>query len=562
MPLPNKDDDALASAPQASNLTPPDPAREFDYDWVVIGSGFGGSVSALRLAEKGYRVLVLERGRRFADDELPASTSQSSRYLWMPKAGLYGIFRIMPLRQVLVGAGCGVGGGSLGYGAALYRADPDCFREPQWAELADWNQELDAHYAAAEHMLGVDGSAQPSTSASLLDEYAAERGFSETCHTPPLGIFLGTPGVTVPDPYFGGAGPERTGCVHCGACMTGCRVGAKNTLTKNYLWFAEKAGVRVLAECEAIDIRPRGADDGSDGYRVEYRRPGNSRPEEPTAITCGAVVFAAGALGTVELLHRCKAAGSLPRLSDQVGYGVRTNGESVVAVTGPRGTDFTRSTGITRAARPDSRTLIEASTYGPGADSQSPLFWPLTDAADVRGVIRRLASTALRDPRRTARSLRVRGWSRRTMIVLVMSRTDGTIRLRAKGVRRDGSIRLATEPGPVVPAVRVPAAYDFANWLAQRIGGSAQATISESTRNIPTTVHLLGGAAIGAGPDTGVVDPDHRVFGYRNLLVCDGSVLPVDLGVNPSLTITALAERAMSKIPARIPVPTGLPVQQ
>jgi cholesterol oxidase len=531
----------------------PDSGRKFDYDWVVIGSGFGGSVAALRLVEKGYRVLVLERGRRFADDELPASTSQSSRYLWMPRVGLRGIFRIMPLRHVLVGAGCGVGGGSLGYGAALYRADPDCFREPQWAELADWHQELDAHYAAAERMLGVDSSAEPSTSASLLEQYAAERGFSDTCHAPPLGIFLGSPGVTVPDPYFGGAGPDRTGCVRCGSCMTGCRVGAKNTLTKNYLWFAEKAGVRVLAEREAVDIRPRGADDGSDGYVVEYRGPGGRGSKGSEAVTCGAVVFAAGSLGTVELLHRCRAAGSLPRLSDRVGHGVRTNGESVVAVTGPRGSDFTESTGITRAARPDPRTLIEASTYGPGADSQSPLFWPMTDVADQRGVPRRLASAVLRNPRRTLRTLRIRGWSRRTLIVLVMSRTDGTIQLRPKGTRRDGSIRLATEVGTVAPAVRLPAAYEFAEWLAERIGGSAQATISESTRNIPTTVHLLGGASIAAGPDTGVVDRDHHVFGYRNLIVCDGSVLPVDLGVNPSLTITALAERAMAKIPNRDP---------
>jgi cholesterol oxidase len=341
--------------------------------------------------------------------------------------------------------------------------------------------------------------------------------------------------------------------------MTGCRIGAKNTLTKNYLWFAEKAGVRVLAQREAIDIRPLGADDGSDGYLVEHKHSGSRRPEEKeiTVITCGGVVFAAGALGTVELLHRCKAARSLPLLSNRVGYGVRTNGESVMAVTGPRGTDFTASTGITRAARPDSRTLIQASTYGPGADSQSPLFWPMTEAADKRGVIRRLASALLSDPRRTARSPRVRGWSRRTLIVLVMSRTDGTIQLRAKGVRREGSIRLASEAGPVAPAVRVPAAYEFAGWLAERIGGTAQATISESTRNVPATVHLPGGATIGAGPDTGVVDRDHHVFGYRNLMVCDVSVLPVDLGVNPSLTITALAERAIAKIPDRDPAHAG-----
>ena len=337
--------------------------------------------------------------------------------------------------------------------------------------------------------------------------------------------------------------------------MTGCRIGAKNTLTKNYLWFAERAGARVLPEREAVDIRPSGADDGSDGYRVEHRRPESRRSEGSTEITCGGVVFAAGSLGTVELLHRCKAAGSLPRLSDRVGYGVRTNGESVVAVTGPRGSDFTDGTAITRAARPDPRSLIQPFTYGPGADSQSPLFWPMTDVSDQRSVLRRLATAVLRDPRRTLRALRIRGWSRRTLMVLVMSRTDGTIRLRPKGIRRDGSIRLTTELGPVAPSARVPAAHEFADWLTERIGGSAQASISESARNVPTTVHLLGGAAIGAGPDTGVVDRDHRVFGYRNLIVCDGSIVPVDHGDNPSLTLTALAERAMAKIADRDPAP-------
>ena len=525
--------------------------RGSDFDWVVVGSGFGGAVAALRLTEKGHRVLVLERGRRFADHELPSSTAQLSRYMWMPRAGLRGIFRIAPFRHVLVGTGCGVGGGSLGYAGALYRPEPDCFHDPRWAGLADWRRELDAHYATAEHMLGVDRSVPPSASASLLDQYAAERGFADTCHAPPLGIFLGSPGKTVPDPYFGGAGPERTGCTRCGACMTGCRVGAKNTLTKNYLWFAEKAGALVLAEREAVDIRPRGAEDGSDGYLVEHQRPGGRRLTGTDVVTCGGVVFAAGSLGTVELLHRCKEAGSLPRLSDRVGYGVRTNGESVVAVTGPKGWDFTGGTAITRAARPDPRSVIQPFTYGPGADSQSPLFWPMTDAAVRRGALRRSAAALLRDPRRTVRTLRIRGWSRRTLMVLVMSRTDGTIRLRAKGTRRDGGIRLTTELGPVAPAVRPPAAYEFAAWLTEHFGGDAQASISESTRNVPTTVHLLGGAAIGAGPDSGVVDRDHGVFGYRNLIVCDGSVVPVDLGVNPALTITALAERAMTKIADR-----------
>ncbi|MGW7546781.1 GMC family oxidoreductase [Streptomyces sp. NPDC054770] len=259
----------------------------------------------------------------------------------------------------------------------------------------------------------------------------------------------------------------------------------------------------------------------------------------------------------MELLHRCKAAGSLPGVSDRVGYGVRTNGESVVAVTGSRGWDFTDGPSITRAARPDSRSLIQPFTYGPGADSQSPLFWPITDAGNGRAVLRRMVSAVLRDPRRTLQPLRVRGWSRRTQLVLVMSRTEGTIRLRPKGRRRDGSIRLETELGPVAPAMRVPAAYEFADWLTERIGGAAQASISESTRSVPTTVHLLGGAAIGAGPDTGVVDRDHHVFGYRNLIVCDGSVLPVDLGVNPALTITALAERAMAKIADHDPAHSG-----
>jgi cholesterol oxidase len=308
----------------------------YDYDWIVIGSGFGGSASALRLAEKGYRVGMLECGARFDDDDFAEKTSDARRYYWAPQIGLKGILRLTIFKDIFIGSGCGVGGGSLGYANTLYRALPGFYANRQWSELADWERELAPHYDEAERMLGVVDYDEDTPADLLLKEFADSRGVGDTYRKTRVGVFLGEPGKTVPDPYFGGEGPERTGCIRCGECMVGCRHGAKNTLRKNYLWFAERLGVQILPERTVTDIRPIGPADGSDGYEVTSQRSGAWLNRDTNTLRAKGVVVAAGALGTNRLLQRCKLAGSLPRLSDRLGYLVRTNSESITAVTAPK----------------------------------------------------------------------------------------------------------------------------------------------------------------------------------------------------------------------------------
>ncbi len=348
----------------------------FDYDWIIIGSGFGGSVSALRLAEKGYKVAVLERGRRFADDGFAKSTWDLRNWLWAPMLGLRGIFRLTPFKDVFIASGAGVGGGSLVYANTLYRAAPAFFDNPQWAGLADWATALSPHYDVAERMLGVKQVPFESDGQRLLKQVADGMGVSETFRQTPCGVFFGEPDKEVPDPYFGGEGPARTGCTRCGACMIGCRVGAKNTLVKNYLWFAEKRGVEIIAEREASDVRPLGGTDGADGYVVSTQHPGAWWRKRRRDFTARGVIFAAGALGTNQLLANCKHAGSLPKISDRLGSLVRTNSESILAVTLPTDTDLEpwRDVAISGSIHPEPDTHIEFVTYGEHGDAMNLLF--------------------------------------------------------------------------------------------------------------------------------------------------------------------------------------------
>jgi cholesterol oxidase len=522
-----------------------------DYDWLVIGSGFGGSVAALRLAEKGYRVGVLECGRRFADADFARSAWNLRRYFWMPRLGMRGVLRLTAFKDVFIASGSGVGGGSLGFANTLYRARPAFFRDPQWDGLADWEPELEAHYDTAERMLGVTDYEGMTPADELLREYGEELGVGDTFSHTRVGVYFGEPGHEVSDPYFGGDGPPRTGCVRCGSCMVGCRHGAKNTLVKNYLWFAERLGVEVLPERHATEVRPIGAADGSGGYRVTSVRSGSWLRRDRHALTADGVVIAAGPLGTNQLLADCKHAGALPRLSHRLGHVVRTNTESIQAVTAPDDSrDFTRSIAITSSIYPDPDTHIEVVTYGRDADAMSGLFTALTGAGTrVTRPLRWLAALA-RHPLRSARLLWPFKWSRRTVILLVMQSLDTAMRLRPRRRLVGRGVRLQTEQDPTRPnPTYLPAAEAAAQWFADRTGGIPQSGLSESTLNIPLTAHILGGAAIGASADTGVVDADCRAFGYRNLLVCDGAAIPANPGVNPSLTITALAERTMSRVP-------------
>lgn len=525
----------------------------FDYDWIIIGSGFGGSVSALRLAEKGYSVAVLERGRRFRDEDFASSAWNLRRFLWAPLFGLRGIFRLTPFKDVFVASGSGVGGGSLVYANTLYRAAPEFFANPQWADLEDWATELTPHYETAERMLGVQTVPFESDGQRLLAELGKEFGVAHTFRRTPCGVFFGEPGAVVPDPYFGGEGPPRTGCTRCGACMIGCRVGAKNTLLKNYLWFAEKRGAEILPERQAIGIRPLGAQDGADGYAVLTQRPGAWLRKRRREFTARGVVIAAGALETNMLLARCKHAGTLPRISDRLGQLVRTNSESILAVTLPATTAFdpTHDVAISSSIHPRSDTHIEFVTYGPNADFMSGLFTVLVgDGSRVTRPLKLLASI-VRHPVRFAKTLWPFGWSRRTIILLVMQSLDNAISFRAKRRRLRGGLRLTTEQDREKPnPTYIDAGNRAAEWIAERIGGTAQSVVLEAVASIPTTAHLLGGAVIGRDETKGVIDRHNGVFGYRNLLVCDGAAVPANPGVNPSLTIAAIAERAMSRIPS------------
>jgi cholesterol oxidase len=526
--------------------------ESFDFDWLVIGSGFGGSVSALRLSEKGYSVGVLECGRRFADDEFPRTTADLKRYFWNPRLRMKGIFRLTTFKDVSVVSGCGVGGGSLGYASTLYVPPKAFFEDRQWAEMEDWETALAPHYEEARRMLGVVQNPHEDPADQLLRELGEELGVGDTYKKTPVGIYFGEPGKTVPDPYFGGEGPERTGCLLCGRCMVGCIHGAKNTLVKNYLYFAEKRGARVMAERTVIDVRPLGAGDGSQGYEVETVRSGAWLRKDRRVHRARGVVVSAGPLGTNKLLQRCRLGGSLPRISARLGELVRTNSESILTVTVPEDypDDLIKRVAITSSIYPDPHTHIETVTYGNDGDSMHRLYTLLTGDGTRLTRPLKLIGQSLLHPRRVAQVLFPKHWSRRTIIILVMQTLDNAIALRPrKGPF--GSLWLQTEQDPERPIPTfIPVANKAAEWFADRTGGIAQSALTEALFNIPTTAHILGGAVIAPDPSKGVVDSRQRVFGYENLLVCDGSAIPANVGVNPSLTITALAEHAMSHVPA------------
>jgi cholesterol oxidase len=527
-------------------------ARDFDFDWLVIGSGFGGSVSALRLSEKGYSVGVLECGRRFSDDEFARSTGDVRRYLWRPFIGMKGIFRLSTFKDISVVSGCGVGGGSLGYANTLYVPPKAFFEDPQWGSMEDWHTALAPHYSEAQRMLGVVQNPHDDPADQLLRELGQELGVGDSYQKTPVGVYFGEPGKTVPDPFFGGEGPDRTGCMLCGRCMVGCPHGAKNTLVKNYLYLAERRGAKVTPERTVIDIRPIGPADGSGGYEVESVRSGAWFFKQRRIQRARGVVVSAGPLGTNKLLQRCRLNGSLPAVSRRLGELVRTNSESILTVTVPEDypDDLAKRVAITSSIYPDPHTHIETCSYGDAGDSMQAFYTLLVgDGTRVTRPLK-LLTQALLHPRKMAQAIFAKHWSRRTIIILVMQTLDNAIALRPrKGPF--GTFWLSTEQDPERPnPTFIPVANEAAEWFAKRTGGLAQSAVTEALFNIPTTAHILGGAVIAPDPEHGVVDARQRVFGYQNLLVCDGSAVPANVGVNPSLTITALAEHAMSHIPA------------
>ncbi|HEV7206345.1 MAG TPA: GMC family oxidoreductase [Jatrophihabitans sp.] len=524
------------------------------YDVLIIGSGFGGSVSALRLTEKGYRVGVIEAGRRFADADFPKSSWHVRDYLFAPAAGCHGIFRVTPLRDVLVLTGAGVGGGSLGYANTLYQPPPGVYADPQWAHITDWQAELAPYYDQARRMLGVATYPGTSPADRVMRDVADEMGIGATYRNADVGVFFGAPGTRpgtdVADPYFGGAGPTRRSCTHCGECMTGCRHNAKNTLVKNYLYLAEQAGAEVHPSTTVHGVTPR----RSSGYEVRTHRTGRrptGRRAQARTFTADQVIFAAGALGTAKLLHALREDGSLPNISSGVGRLTRTNSEAILAARA-RGhdVDYSRGVAITSSIHPDPVTHVEPVRYGRGSNLLALLGTVLVDGDQPIARWR----VGLREMRKRLRELPAmhnpRHWSEQTIVLLVMQSLDNSITTSLKR-RRFGRRRLTSRPGAGEPnPTWIPAGHEVTRRVAEHIDGVAGGTWGDLV-DVPVTGHLIGGCVIGDSPSTGVVDAYHRLFGHDDLHVLDGSTVSVNLGVNPSLTITAQAERAMSMWPNR-----------
>jgi cholesterol oxidase len=526
--------------------------ERYDSDWIVVGSGFGGSVSALRLAEKGYSVQVLECGKRYEDHELPMSSWNMKRFMWVPLLKWFGLMRISIFKDVTILSGSGVGGGSLAYAATLYRAADEFYGAPDWAGLADWQAELAPHYDTAERMLGATEPPFETESDRLTKRIAKYTDCEDTFQKTKVGILFGdVEGQAVADPYFGGAGPDRTTCQFCSACMQGCPFGAKNTTRKNYLWFAEKLGVRIHELTNVVAIRPLGADDGSDGYELVAERTGAWFFKRRRVFKARGVVVAAGALNTNKLLGRSKVTGDLPKLSDRIGESVRTNSETLLAVSFPEERDFARGVPITSSIFPDEDSHIELVHPGRWGGGWKPMFTMLLPQAPL--LLRPLVFlwTAIRHPAWFARSLWPFGWVQRSIILGQMQTVNNAIKFVFRKTLT-GRLKMDTEQDPDHP---LPRNFELAEGIVKRLakeeGAIPQSMVFEAFLGRTVTAHILGGASIGKDARSGVVDAEQKVFGYANLVVCDGSVFPANPGVNPSLTITALAERAMSFIPAK-----------
>ncbi|KYJ99037.1 GMC oxidoreductase [Microbacterium sp. CH1] len=526
----------------------------FDEDVVIVGSGFGGSVAALRLTEKDYRVRVFEAGRRFADEDFAKTSWDVRRYLWAPALGCFGVQRIHRLPHVMILAGAGVGGGSLNYANTLYEPGAAFFADPQWASIRDWRTALAPHYATARRMLGVvDRYPHDGPVERIMAGAAEDLGVGATFRRAPVGVWFGEPGKRVADPFFGGEGPERTGCTLCGNCMVGCRVGAKNTLVKNYLALAERRGAVIEPLRTVTEVRE--LPDG--GFSVTTRRSGAWFRRREQTVTAREVVLAAGTWGTQQLLHRMKASGALPRISDAVGRLTRTNSEALdgaVAVRVPERVELARGVAITTSFHVDDRTHVENVRYGPGSNLMGALATVLVpgDRA-LPGRLAALAGQVLRRPVQALRLASLRRWSERGIIALVMQTADNSLTLSLR--RRLGRTRLTSAQGHGAPnPSHLPEAHRAARAIAarlQREGGVPAAARGSwpEVFGIPLTAHFLGGAVISGAPEEGVVDEYQRVWGHPGLHVVDGAAVPANPGVNPSLTITALAEHALSHWP-------------
>lgn len=526
------------------------------WDFLIIGSGFGGSVSALRLAEKGYSVAVLEAGKQYRSEDFPKTNWNVFKHLWAPGLRCFGILRISLLSDVLILSGAGVGGGSLVYANTLLDPPDAFFNDPQWAHMADWKQTLAPHYRMAKRMLGATRNERVTPADDALREAATRLGYGDTFRMQEVGVYFGEPEKTVDDPYFDGKGPPRTGCRFCGGCMIGCRHDAKNTLDRNYLFLAQKIGVQLFPETTANLIReaPQG------GWLVDTYRTTSFLRGHKRTFQARNLVLSAGALGSTGLLLKCREEGTLPRLSPMLGCRVRTNSETLTGATARHGkVDYSEGIAITSSVFPDEVTHVEPVRYPAGSDLLSFLASIQTESASPWKRPFKWLWNMLTHPMDALRVIWPFGWARRSIILLVMQTLDNSIRVFRK--RRwwwpfgKGLVSTAENQREKVP-VTIPQAQPLTRKLGEVMDGVPQNALNEIMLNTGITAHILGGCPIGDSPETGVIDKHNRVFGYEGLYVADGSMIPANLGVNPSLTITALTEHAMSHIPERAQSPT------
>ncbi len=534
--------------------------QSFDYDFVIVGSGFGGSVSAYRLSQKGYSVLVVEQGRRWSPNNLPNTNWRIWDFLWLPFIGLKGFLSLRLFKHVMILHGNAVGGGSITYAQTLLVPPDSVWENGNWSSLDNWKSVMPKYYTEAKRMLGVTRNMRPAAADELLKEMAIATDVKDTYYLTDVGVFFGdkpdSQGIEYEDPYFNGDGPPRNACIACGGCMVGCRYNAKNTLDKNYLYLAEKLGAQILAETRVTDVTPiGGTEDGSEGYEVHTINTFGRFYKQKNVLKAQHVIFSASSLGTQSLLFHLKDKGSLPNISDDLGKRVRTNSESLLGVRYP-GTDKNLSDGIAIGSgiHIDDNTHIEAVRYPDGSNLMSLLFTALThgNAGVTRVVYWLLAilKLVLKHPIRGMQSLLPWRFSRETVILLVMQTIDGHINMRWKRRWYWPFSKYLSSEGDRIPTF-IPEANAFAAKAASSTGGFALSSLSEIAFNVPTTAHCMGGCAMSDSPHSGVIDAQNRVFNYQNLYVIDGSMLTANLGVNPSLTITALAERAMSFIPEK-----------
>ena len=516
---------------------------EHDYDFIIIGSGFGGSVSALRLSEKGYRVRVIEKGKWYRPEDFATSNWNLKKWLWIPVLRCFGIMKVSFFRHVNILSGVGVGGGSLVYANTLPVPKASFFHSGSWNGLADWETELQPYYERALRMLGAAKNPKFYDGDLAMKELAREIDREQHFGPTNVAVYFGRTDQQVPDPYFDGKGPQRTGCTFCGACMTGCRVGAKNSLDKNYLHLAQSLGTTILAESEVIDVRPLDNDRGETGYRVSFRS-STRLNKKRESLTAKGVIFSGGVLGTISLLLRLKQT-SLPRLSDRVGKDIRTNNETLVSVTTlDKNQDHSRGVAIGSILHSDDNSHLEIVRYAKGSG-----FWRLSHLPHVsgaNGLIRffKMLGVLFRSPVRYFRLFTVRDWARSTSVLLFMQTLDSTLSFRKNGLGGLSTVARTSEK----PMADIPESNDLIRRYARIVGGLPTALSVQVLAGTASTAHLLGGAVMGKNANEGVIGPDNRVYGYENLWVVDGAMISANPGVNPSLSITAIAERAMDQI--------------